>query len=331
MSKMSTPLGRDGLTRRQFAAGSAALAALAVSPARGQEKFPSKTIEVVTHAGVGGGTDITARMMMVHAPKSFGTELAVVNRVGGSGAAALAYAASKPRDGHTIMLITQTHLLTIMQGKAPVKYDEIVALARATDDPQILMVGKNSPFKTAQEMIAAGKTKPLKVGATQLGGVDHLATFGFAKKAGMQQPTVVPFRGGGDIVINAVSGNVDVGILNYAEAESQIKSGDVRALLTLAPKRLGPLPNVPSSKDLGIDANYSTVRGFITLKGVPDDRLQALEKGLIEAMKGQMYATYIETSGQSPDSVVGRAPWQSQLDAFYGEGQAALKELGLLK
>lgn len=320
------------ITRRAFGAGAAAAAGLAVLPLRAQEKFPGdKPIEVVTHAGVGGGTDITARMMMVHAPGAFKTEFAVVNRVGGSGAAALSYAAGKPRDGHTILLITQTHLLTIMQGKAPVKYDELVGLARATDDPQILMVGKNSALKSAQELIAAGKSKQLKIGATQLGGVDHLAVFGFAKKAGIQQPTVVPFRGGGDIVINTVSGNVDAGILNYAEAESQIKAGDIRPLLTLAAKRLGPLPNVPCSKDLNLDAIYSTVRGFVTLKGVPDDRLKILEEGLTKAMQGQMYASYISTSGQSPESVTGRKEWQAQLDAFYQEGQDALKALGLLK
>jgi putative tricarboxylic transport membrane protein len=327
---MKTPINRR-LTRRAFAGGSLAVAGLAWSPLRAQEKFPSKTIEVVTHAGVGGGTDITARMMMVHAAEAFGTELAVVNKVGGSGAAALAYAASKPRDGHTILLATQTHLLTIMQGKAPVKYDEIVGLARATDDPQFFMVGKSSPLKSAQELIAAGKSKALKIGATQLGGVDHLAILGFAKKAGMQAPTVVPFRGGGDIVINTVSGNVDVGILNYAEAESQLKSGDVRALIILGQNRLGPLPDVPSAKDLGLNVHYSTVRGFVTLKGVPDDRLKVLEEGLLKAMKGQMYATYIERSGQSADSVVGRGPWQKQLDDFYGEGQDALKDLGLIK
>ena len=84
--------------------------------ASAQEKFPSKTIEVVTHAGVGGGTDITARMMMVQAPAEFGQELVVVNKTGGSCAAALAYAASRPKDGHTILLITQTHLLTALQG-----------------------------------------------------------------------------------------------------------------------------------------------------------------------------------------------------------------------
>ena len=72
----------------------------------------------MTHAGVGGGTDITARMMMVQAPAEFGTEFVVVNKTGGSGAAALGYAASKPKDGHTIMLITQTHLLTMLQGRA---------------------------------------------------------------------------------------------------------------------------------------------------------------------------------------------------------------------
>lgn len=319
------------LTRRAFTAGTAAALGLAASPVRAQDKFPSKTIEVVTHAGVGGGTDITARMMMVHAPGVFKTEFAVVNKVGGSGAAALAYANSRPRDGYTIMLITQTHLLTMLQGKAPVKYEEIVALARATDDPQIVMVGKNSPYKTAQELFAAGKTKQLKFGATQLGGVDHIAIFGFARKAGIQQPTVVPFRGGGDIVINTVGGNVDVGMLNYSEAESQIKSGDIRPLLTLAPKRLGPLPDVPCSKDVGIDANYSTVRGFVALKGTPEDVLKALEEGLVKAMKGQLYASYIETSGQSPDSVAGRAAWQKQLDDFNGEGTEALKALGLMK
>ena len=59
---------------------------------------------------------------------------------------------------------------------------------------------------------------------------------------------------------------------------------------------------MPSAKDIGLDINYSTVRGFVTLKGVPEDRLKILEEGLLKAMQGQMYATYIERSGQSADS-----------------------------
>lgn len=331
MTTENSKLARSALSRRAFGAGVAATAGLAAVPLRAQEKFPSKPIEVVTHAGVGGGTDITARMMMVQAPGEFGTELLVVNKVGGSGAAALAYANSRPRDGYTIMLVTQTHLLTMIQGKSPVKYEEIVALARATDDPQIIMVGKNSPLKTPQDFLAASKTKSLKYGITQVGGVDHLAAYGFASKAGIVQPTVVPFRGGGDIVINTVGGNVDIGLMNFAEAESQIKSGDVRVLMALSDKRVGPLPDVPTAKELGINATYSTVRGFVTLKGVPDDRLKVLEEGLVKSMKGKLYTGYIDSSGQSPDSVVGSKEWQRQLNEFYDEGKMALQALGLMK
>lgn len=296
-------------------------------PAFAQEKFPSKPIEVVTHSGAGGGTDITARMMMVHAPGVFGTELVVANRVGGSGAAALAYAATKPRDGHTILLVTQSHLLTILSGKTQVKYEDLVALGRATADPQILMVGKSSPIKDGRDLVAAGKTKKLKVGVTHIGSIDHISLVGFARKAALQSPTAVPFRGGGDIVVNVVSGNLDFGMLNYSEAESQIKAGDVRPVMVLSAQRLKVLPNVPTAKELGIDAEYATVRGFVTLKGTPEAVVKTLEDGLMKSMQGQMYSTYIETSGQAADSVAGRATWQAQLDAMYKEAEAELKSL----
>ncbi len=148
--------------RRRLLGFAGGTAALSVFPAQGQDKFPSKPIEVVTHSGVGGGTDITARMMMVHAPGVFKTEFVVVNRTGGSGAAAMDYLLER-KDGHAIALITQTHLLTILRSKGKYKYEDLVPLARATDDPQIMMVGKNSPFKTVQDFVNAGQAQAAQV------------------------------------------------------------------------------------------------------------------------------------------------------------------------
>jgi putative tricarboxylic transport membrane protein len=312
-----------------FAGGTAALSIL--KPLHAQDKFPSRPIEVVTHSGVGGGTDITARMMMVHAPGVFKTEFVVVNRTGGSGAAALQYALEKPRDGHVILLITQTHLLTILRSKGQLKYDDLVPLARATEDPQVLMVGKGSPLKTAQDFLGAGKGKALKWGTTHVGSVDHIGSVAVARAAKHQPPVIVPFRGGGDIVINLVGGNIDCALVNYAEAESQVKSGDVRALVTFADKRLSVLASVPTGKEIGVPVNQSTVRGFVTVRGVPEDRVKALESGLVKAMQGQLFQSYLETSGQSTDSVVGAAPWKAQLDSFMVEGKQTLEALGLLK
>jgi len=315
-----------------FAGGGAALTALpaAFTSLYAQEKFPSKPIEVVTHSGVGGGTDITARMMMVHAPGVFKTEFVVVNRTGGSGAAALDYLLER-KDGHAIALITQTHLLTILRSKGKYKYEDLVPLARATEDPQVLMVGKASPYKTAQDFFKAGKGKALKFGTTHVGSVDHIGSMAVARAAGIQAPVIVPFRGGGDIVINLVGGNIDAALVNYAEAESQVKSGDVRPLATFAAKRLSVLKDVPTGKEIGVDTVQSTVRGFVTVRGVPEDRVKALEAGLVKAMQGQMFQTYLETSGQSQDSVVGVGPWKAQLDAFMTEGKKTLESLGLMK
>lgn len=308
------------------------LAVLAAGAVQAQEAFPSKPIEVVTHAGVGGGTDITARMMMVQAPAALKTELVVANKTGGSGSASLGYAVSRPKDGHTIMLITQTHLLTLLQGKGgAVKVGDLVGIARATEDPQVLMVGASSPYKTAQDFIAAAKTKPMKFGTTQIGSVDHIAVVGFAEKAGLQKPTVVPFRGGGDIVVNLVGGNLDGALLNYAEAESQIKANEVRALIVFAKNKMDSLPQTPTAAEIGIPAIYSTTRGFAVLKGTPEDRIKVLEEGLVKAMQGKIYQDYLKSSGQSGGSVVGRAEWQAEMDEFLKTGDAALTSLGIKK
>lgn len=310
----------------------AAVALLLAGAAGAQEKFPSKPIEVVTHAGVGGGTDLTARMMMVQAPAALGTEFVVANKTGGSGSASLGYANSRPKDGYTIMLITQTHLLTLLQGKAgAVQPGDLIGLARATEDPQVLMVGAKSPYKTAQDFIEASKTKPMKYGTTQLGSVDHLAVAGFATKAGLAKPVVVPFRGGGDIVVNLVGGNLDAALLNYAEAESQIKAGEVRPLLVFAPTKMDSLPQTPTATEIGIPAVYSTTRGFAVLKGTPEDRIKVLEDGLIKAMQGKLFQDYLKSSGQSGGSVVGRAAWQAQIDEFLSTGKEALASLGITK
>lgn len=316
--------------RRMLAAAPLVAAPFVARHAHAQERFPSRTIEVVTHAGVGGGTDITARMMMVQAPAEFGVELVVVNRVGGSGAAALAYAASKPRDGHTLLLLTQTHLLTVLRNRAPgITYPDLVGVARATEDPQVLMVGKASPHRTAQAFIDAAKAQRLKFGTTQVGGVDHLAVFGFARQAGIQQPTIVPFRGGGDIAINLVSGNIDAALLNPSEPEAQIRAGDVIPLLTLHEERIATLPNVPTAKEVGFTSVHATVRGFAVLRGVPEDRIAILEERLVKAMSGPLYRNYLDSTGQARSSVAGRQVWQAQLDAFNAEGREALAALGV--
>ncbi|MDX1541233.1 MAG: tripartite tricarboxylate transporter substrate-binding protein, partial [Geminicoccaceae bacterium] len=160
----------------------AAVTAL-TAPSFAQEEFPSDTINVVTHAGPGGGTDITTRMMMLRGRRAFDQDMVVVNKRGGSGAAALQYLESTECDGHTIMTLTQSHILQIAQGKVPVEIDDVVGLARATLDPQIITVNAQSDIQTLDDLIAKSKETDggLKWGTTFVGGADHLAIHNFTK------------------------------------------------------------------------------------------------------------------------------------------------------
>lgn len=319
--------------RRRLLGGAAALGVGLAAPAslRAQERFPSRTVEIVTHAGVGGGTDITARMMMVGAPAEFGQEFTVVNRTAGSGAQALQYLASRPADGHSIILMTQTHLLTMLRNRNLPQLSDLIPLVRATEDPQMVLVRRDSPLRTPEDLLTAGRARSLRFGGTHVGGVDHVAIFAFGRAARLQQPTLVPFRGGGEIVINLVGGNIDVGLLNPAEAEAQLRAGEVRPLMVLSAQRMAGFPNVPTGRELGIDSIAATVRGYAVLKGTPEDRVARLEQGLIRAMSGPIYRGYLENTGQSPDSVAGREAWGAQLAGFYEEGREALTQLGLLR
>lgn len=302
---------------------------LVIGSAQAEDKFPSKTIEVVTHAGAGGGTDVTSRMALLRGRRELGVDMVIVNKRGGNGAVALNYANQQDRDGYTIMLITPSHLMTIIQGKAPVGIEDIVGLARATDEPQWL-IAKKGRFANAKAMIDEGKGKALKIGGTHVGSIDHVAIATFAKKAGIQYK-YIPYDGGGAIITNLIGGDIDLGILNISEAESQIEAGEVTPTLVLRQKRMKAFPDYESAGDLGIDANFSTIRGFVTLKGPAEDRLKTLETGLVKSMNHSLYQGYLEQIGLDSESVVGAEEWNAQIQSLYKDSVEALTELGFIK
>jgi tripartite-type tricarboxylate transporter receptor subunit TctC len=321
-------------SRRGFLRGTAAAGAFVAAPSilRAQDAFPSETLNVVTHAGPGGGTDITTRMMMLRGRRVFDQDMVVVNRRGGSGAAALMYVDSRPRDGYTFMTMTQSHIFNIIQGNVPITIDQVAGIARATVDPTVIAVPADSEIDTLEDVINASAAADggLKWGTTFAGGADHVNIHTFAKKADGIPYTIVPFQGGGDIVTSLVGGNVDIAIVNYAEGESQFASGDLKPIVALADERIGGIPDVPTALEQGVDSQAATVRGFSALSGVPADRMAALEEGLIEAMSHPVYQTYLASGGMSASSVVGQEGWNAHIRRIYEESQTALKELGLL-
>lgn len=293
------------------------------------DEFPSKAIEVVTHAGNGGGTDVTTRMMMLRARRELGQDMIIVNKKGGGGAAALEYYKTVPADGYTILTFTVGHAAVVAKGKGGMTIDDLRPIARGTDDPQILMT-KCGTYASAEDFIAKQKEAPITYGVTHLGNIDDVSAFMFAKKGGMQTPKMLPFDGGGELATQLVAGAVDAGVLNLAEASAQIEAGEICPTVVLADARMAKIADVPTAKELGIPVSFSTVRGFAVHKDTPDDVAQKIEEALVKSMNHTVYQGFLTSVGLDSTSVVGSDVWGPQIETTVKEMEAALKELGFI-
>ena len=141
-----TNISKTKLSLKSSAFALSALALITNFSAFAEDKFPSKTIEVITHAGAGGGTDVNSRMMMLRGRRALKTDMVVVNKRGGGGALAMNYFLTRPADGHTIMTFTVGHAITMGKGKTKLKLSDMRPLARGTNDPQILILDEFTSF-----------------------------------------------------------------------------------------------------------------------------------------------------------------------------------------
>ncbi len=319
------------IARRGFMLVVASAALTLSGPAGAQDKFPDKPIQVVIHSSYGGGTDVTARMMMIRSRRNLEVDMAVIAKRGGSGAAAHEYAMGKPRDGYTILALTQSHLYTIARGKSPLTIDDVVGVARAMDDPTLITVAADGPYKTLEDLVAASKDKPLNWGVAQIGGTEHIGLAQLAKAAGMKFK-VIPFGSGSQMIQALMSNSIVATLPNVSEGGQQVKDGTFRALAVMAEKRLPDYPDVPTTFELGYKVKTSTTRGYWVLKGTPQDRIEILSAALVKAMKHKVFANYLKSAGLNPeDSVAGHEVWDKHIKEEYAKAVEALTELDLIK
>ncbi|MQA64878.1 MAG: tripartite tricarboxylate transporter substrate binding protein [Alphaproteobacteria bacterium] len=338
----STPVSTTALRLGMIAGVAATLAVVTqAGTAFGADPFPSKEIQVISHAAPGGGTDVTARMMMIRSRRELakgikaladtGASLNVVYKRGGSGKVAHEYLMSRPADGHTLLALTQTHFYLIAMGKSPMKPTDLVGVARAMDDPTFIVVGKNSKYKTIEEVIAASKDKPLNWGVSQIGGTEHVGLARFAKAAGIKFK-VVPFGSGGKMMQALLSNAIDATLPNVSESGGQIEDGTVRPLLLLADKRLAGYKNVPTSHEKGWPLTITTTRGYAVRAGTPPEIVAKLEKALLNSMKHEVFAGYLRSSGLDPKtSPAGSKVWTKQIQDEIAIARESLMEIGIIK
>jgi len=299
------------------------------------ETFATKEcdpVQVVIHASYGGGTDTTARMMSIRSRRYLKADMQIVGKRGGSGAKAQNYTLTRPKDGCTLMALTESHLYTLARKKSDMKIDDLVGIARAMEEPTFIVVNSdNAELSTIEKFIARSKKSPILTAIANVGGTEHIGMYTYSKAAGVPFKAV-SFGSGAQSLQALASGKVEASLLNPSEAAALIDAGKIKAILLLHDKELADYPDVVTSYSMGHEVKVVTTRGYAVLKGTPQDKIDVLSKALVKAMMHETFANYLRGASLDPaTSPAGTEVWDKQLKENYAKAEAALRGLGLIE
>jgi len=233
----------------------AALGALLAAPALAQDKWPSKPITYVVPFPAGGTTDILARLIAQKLGPVLGTTIVVDNKGGAGGSVGSEMASRAAPDGYTILGGTiSSHAINVSLypriGYDPIKSFEPITLIGT--NPTVLVVNQSSPYKTLQDVIAAGKAKKPLTGASAGSGTSqHLSLELLKARAGIDI-THIPYKGSAPAIQDVMAGQVDMMFDTTVVAGPHIESGKLRALAVSSAKRVPSMPNVPTVAESGV-------------------------------------------------------------------------------
>ena len=271
--------------RRALLAAAAAFSLVGSAHAGGHQVVDS--IHFLIPGGAGGGWDGTAR----------GTGEALTgaglvgsasyeNMSGGGGGKAIAHLIENAESNHGTLMVNSTPIvIRSLTGVFPQSFRDLTLVAGTIGDYAAVVVGKDSPINSMDELLAAYRADPNGTavgGGSVPGGMDHLVA-AMVMQASGEDPTAVkyiPYDAGGDAMAALLSGEIDALSTGFSEAVALAEAGEVKILGVTSDERVAAYADAPTMKEQGLDTSFVNWRGFFAAPGLPADQLAAYQDAI---------------------------------------------------
>ncbi|WP_246157128.1 Bug family tripartite tricarboxylate transporter substrate binding protein [Oceanispirochaeta crateris] len=301
------------------------------------EEYPNKDVEFIVSSGAGGGTDAISRKISQLAEKELGTAIYFVNKPGADDAVGPNLLMGAKPDGYTIGNFNYGSIINAPFTGLIKGYDlaKVQIFALITQEPDALMVTKNSPYTTFDEFIEAAKANPgkIKVADQGIGSRVNLLALKIQDFYGVQF-NMISYQGSAPQREAILNGEVDAAITSLGDFAPLLNSGDAIGVVEFSSTQNGGFPTVPNSVELGLDDSLLS-GSFLTLAApveTPAEIIEKLTKAFGSAATSTEFSEWTKTVGVTPDFKSG-----PELKAFIdgkieGETKAlqALKDAGVL-
>ena len=252
-----------------------------------------------------GGTDITTRTLSQKFQALLGQPIVVENRPGAGGNLASEATVNAPADGSVLMMGTIASLvMNPMMVRLPFEVlTDLTTIGRSVEVANVFVVPVDRPWRSMAEFLAAARARPgtLAYGSSGVGGAGHVGGALLDDMARIQ--TIhVPYRGGGQLITDILSGKVDFAIATAATVLPHIEAGRLRALAVPSPQRSPLLPEIPTVAEAANLPGYEVANwyGLMGPRGLPRPIVDRMNAVLNEALRDPEVVANLAKHGLEP-------------------------------
>ena len=273
-------------------------------PANAQaDSWPAKKpIRLIVHFAPGGVLDIITRALSGPLAQELGQSVVVENKAGAGGNIGTDFVARAAPDGYTALMYSDPNPI------APALYSKLNHDPLRDFDPVTMLAGgshvlvahQSAPVRSLAELIDYAKKNPGKLSYATPGNgtAQHLGGETFKAMAGLDIAHL-PYKGGGQAIVDVVSGQVPLGMLGFAPALPHIRSGRLTALAVTGEQRIALLPDVPTMQELGLKMVTLQWVGISLPRGTPREIVERLHHATVRASRDEQFISRVEAIGMS--------------------------------
>jgi tripartite-type tricarboxylate transporter receptor subunit TctC len=270
------------LPRRRFLHLAASAAAVPTVPrvAWGRA-YPTRPVRWIIPFPPGGGADIVSRTMAAWLSDRPGQPIIIESKPGGGTNIGTQTVVNSPPDGYTLLFFgVSAAINATFYPTLPFDLQrDIAPVAGLIDFKLALVAHPSAPAQTVVELISYAKAHPgkISIGSFGTGTVSHVAGELFKMMTGVNL-VHVPYRGSGPLVIDLLSGQVQVAFDVLTTSLPHIRSGALRVLVMADKTCFDQLPDVPTIDEVVPGYEATVWAGIGVPKGTPGEIIERLNR-----------------------------------------------------
>jgi putative tricarboxylic transport membrane protein len=296
--------------------------------------YPTAQLQLMAPAAPGGGWDSTARQLqaVIDGLDSAPQGAEVVNVAGAGGTIGLSQFVAES-DPHNLMVTGATLVGAIETNESAATLDEVVPIARLTEEHHVVVVPADSPFQDMGDLADAMKADlgAVSIAGGSAGGTDQITAGLIAEAIGVDPAGVnyVAFSGGGESLAALLGGQVSAGISNVQEYSGQIEAGELRALGVTAPEPIEGF-DAPTLVEQGIDVTFANWRCILAPPGTTAEQEEQITAFLDEVHSSDAWQQTLQDQGWT-DAYLTGPEFDTFVDEQVVEIRDTLTEIGLVQ